>query len=183
MARPPQLAPTEVLAESKPHGVRLKYMAGCRCMRCRAANARYESEKQTRRKMGLGNGLVSAKRAQAHIIRLSKLGIGRRMVSDASGVGITTIQKVRSGIKTQIRANTERAILAVTSDAAADGAYIPARETWAKINWLLQEGFTKTQINQRALGNKSKGLKLRKDRILAVNALKIEKFYNLIRAE
>lgn len=54
--RPPSLAPAHVLAATKQHGTRIRYMGGCRCLPCRAANSRYECERQARRNLGLANG-------------------------------------------------------------------------------------------------------------------------------
>ena len=45
-----------VLSIDKPHGTRLKYMGGCKCMLCRAANSRYETERKlTPARMATGN--------------------------------------------------------------------------------------------------------------------------------
>lgn len=53
---PSGLAHIVVLAASKPHGVRLRYMAGCRCLKCRMANSNYETMRARARKAGDWNG-------------------------------------------------------------------------------------------------------------------------------
>ena len=60
------------LSATKPHGTRLKYMGGCKCMLCRAANSRYETERAVARKNGDWNGIVDARAARRHILKLSK---------------------------------------------------------------------------------------------------------------
>ena len=60
MGRPSTLRSAVELAAGKPHGTRIRYVGGCRCLPCRAANSRYESERQAARKLGDWNGLVDA---------------------------------------------------------------------------------------------------------------------------
>lgn len=55
------LKPVAELAEQRSHGDRLKYLAGCRCVPCRAANSRYEVARAAARKAGDWNGLVPAR--------------------------------------------------------------------------------------------------------------------------
>jgi hypothetical protein len=56
--QPKGLRDIAVLAEKKSHGTRIKYMAGCRCLICRAANSNYECARAKARKNGQWNGLV-----------------------------------------------------------------------------------------------------------------------------
>jgi hypothetical protein len=74
------------LSATKPHGTRLKYMGGCKCMLCRAANSRYETERAVARKNGDWNGIVDARAARRHILKLSKAGVGYKSVADAASV-------------------------------------------------------------------------------------------------
>jgi len=84
-----------VLSIDKPHGTRLKYMGGCKCMLCRAANSRYEAERGVARKNGDWNGIVDARAARRHILKLSKAGVGYKSVADAASVAHTVV--ARSG--------------------------------------------------------------------------------------
>ena len=111
------------------HGTRGRYMAGCKCMLCRAANSRYSCFRAAEQRAGRGNGLVSAARARRHLSKLSAAGVGRRAVSDVTGLSHTRVVLIRTGQQKKIRRLTEQKILAVTIEAAADGAYIPAAET------------------------------------------------------
>jgi hypothetical protein len=168
------------LAADRPHGDRLRYMAGCRCKECRAANTAYETQRALARKAGDWNGVVSAARARSHIAVLSAAGVGRRQVSDASGVGDTTLSKIIAGDKTQIRARTERAILAVTTGAAADHALVDARATWVLLHELLATGYTRTQLAHE-LGNKTHALQIGKHWVTVRNAFDVQRMHQRLR--
>lgn len=130
-----------VLAANKPHGSRIRYMAGCRCDECRRANTDYEKDRQIARKNGEWNGIVPAARARRHLSRLSRLGVGRRAVQAATDIADSILVMIRNGARKNIRAQTERLILAVTPAAAGDRALIDAAPTWVLINELLGSGF------------------------------------------
>ena len=145
------LKPAAQLAADKPHGMRLKYVAGCRCDLCRRANANWQRNRLQAKKQGDWNGIVSAEKARQHLAMLSAAGVGRRTVEDASGVSDTILALIKSGGRVRIRARTERQILAVTPAAAADGAKVSAEPTLRRIDELLALGYTKTFI-ARQLG-------------------------------
>ncbi len=180
--RPKYLPSVDALAAGKPHGIRLKYQSGCRCLLCRAANSRYESERARARAAGGWNGLVPAKAAKKHILRLSRQGVGRRALSAACDVPSSVIQLIRSGDRTQIRKRTEERILAVSRLAVSDAAVVPAAETWRQINALLQEGFTEPGLASR-LGLKSHRLRFGKQRLLARTAVRVDRLYRLLMKE
>lgn len=96
------------------HGTRARYVCGCRCMLCRAANSRYETMRAAERRAGRSNHLVSSAPSRRHLIRLSKAGVGRRAVSDVTGIGCTCLAEIRGGRKLKVRAQTEQKILAVS---------------------------------------------------------------------
>jgi len=173
--RPATLPPVELLGANKPHGTRLRYMAGCRCLPCRAANSNYETMRAARRRMGLGNGLVSARRARRHVLQLSRAGVGYKTVAAVARVSNSVMFKIRQGIREQIRALTEKRILEVTSNDVRGSALIPAKPTWNKLNWLLEEGFTRTELARR-LGSNAKvpALQVKKDVVTATTAKKVE---------
>ena len=171
-------------AAQGPCGTRAKYIgAHCRCMLCRAANSRYQTERERLKKEGKGNPLVSAASARRHILSLSGLGVGRRAIADACDLRADTIHRIRTRAKKHIRKSTERAILSVTKDAVADRALIPASPTWWRIRVLLHEGFSRRELARR-LGSKAKvpALQLRTTRITARNANKVEKLYRIVMA-
>lgn len=170
------LKPIEVLVSDKPHGCRLRYLAGCRCNECRKANSVYENERQKARRKGDWNGIVSAENARRHILKLSKLGVGRKAVAAATDISETIISGIRSGKKKHIRARTERLILAVTKEMASDQALVSAKETWRLINELLKEGYTIAHL-ANGLGYKTPALQIGKHRITVRNAHRVKVLY------
>ncbi|KKK49083.1 hypothetical protein LCGC14_3138630 [marine sediment metagenome] len=159
----------------KEHGTRLRYMAGCHCFYCRRANSDYERERIRARANGDWNGLVPAKKARAHMRKLSRLGVGRRAVGAATDVADSVLVKINNGERIQIRARTERLILAVSIAHASDGAYVDARTTWKQIRQLLREGFTKIRIAE-AIGQQ-RALQLGRLRVTARHAGAIDRLW------
>jgi hypothetical protein len=170
------LRPVAELAQDRPHGDRLRYLAGCKCFQCRRANSAYEAARKVARKAGDWNGIVAAENARAHLAALSAVGVGRRAVGDACDVSDTILSAIISGRKTQIRARTERAILAVTETAAADRALIPAAETWRYLDSLIADGYSKADL-ARYLGYKMPALQLSRDQVTVRNAYDVQRLY------
>lgn len=175
------LKPAAELAANRDHGDRLRYLGGCRCNDCRRANTAYECARAKARKEGDWNGNVSAAKARRHLLALSEQGIGRRAVQAVTDIGSSVLQEIRSGAKKKIRARTERKILAVTKEMASDHALIPAADTWALINKLIAEGYTKAQLAE-LLGYSNQALQFRRDQITVINAHEIRKLYNKLEA-
>ncbi len=166
------------MAHNKPHGTRLKYQSGCRCLVCRAANARYAIERLRARSSGDWNGLVRADTARRHILRLSRQGVGRQAFAAASDVAASVIIRVRSRRQNHIQKQTEDKILSANEKAGSDAALVRARGTWRQINSLLGEGFTKAELARR-LGYKSRSLQFGKRWVLARTAARVDRFYRL----
>lgn len=182
MARPAGL-PDRAHFEAMPCGSRAKYIgARCRCMLCRAANSRYQSERARAIKAGEDNPLVSAFAARAHLLWLSRRGVGRRAVAAACDIGPTTLQQISAGEKLTCRKATERRILAVTVDAVSDHGLVSAKRAHKRIAVLLDEGFSKADIARR-LGYKVPALQLNAKRVIAKNAVKVERLYQQVMAE
>jgi transcriptional regulator with XRE-family HTH domain len=180
--RPSHLKSAAILSADKPHGTRVKYMGGCKCMLCRAANSRYQTEREAAKKAGDWNGIVEAKRARRHLQRLSLQGVGRRAVADACDVGLTILSEIRTGKRLRIRRRTERAILGVTADAVSGGALVDADPTWKQINKLLEEGFTRAEIARR-LGLDSPRIQFNRFEVTARTKMRVDRFYRTIMAE
>lgn len=170
------------LAQTRTHGDRLKYKAGCRCTPCRAANSRYETERAQIRKRRGPNNIVSAGRTRQRLQALSRKGIGTRTIADATGVGRTILTGIKTGKRKNVRRYTEQAVLALRpADILPDSALVDAQPTWTRINWLLKEGFTKRELAKR-LGYKSPALQINRDTVTAKTELRIKLFYKAIRA-
>lgn len=99
-------------------------------------------------------GLVSAERARAHLLELQAAGVGKLAVRDACDVPASMLHDIRRGAKARIRVETEARILAVDVGAIADGAIVPAAETWRLLNELLGLGIPKYKL-ARVLGSKA----------------------------
>lgn len=163
-------------AAGRPCGTRAKYVSGCRCMVCRAANSRYQTEREQRKREGEGNPLTDAAPAREHIRALSKKGIGYKTVAEYSGVGKSTLFQVMTGKKRQVRKATLEAVLAVDAKCFSAGTLVKAGETWRRINWMLEEGFTKSQLAER-LGAKTRALQIKKGKVTGKTAVKVERLY------
>jgi hypothetical protein len=178
------LKPVAELAADRGHGDRLRYRAGCRCFSCRRANTAYEAARKLARASGEGNGIVPAAKARAHLKALSAQGVGRRSVRAACDVANTVLADIVSGRKTNIRAATERAILAVTAAAAGDGALVPAKATWKMLDQLIADGYTRTYLATK-LGSKSKvpALQLKRDFVTVRSAYLVERLFEQLKCE
>lgn len=164
------------LAVNVDHGVRIRYVAGCRCFKCRRSNSDYERGRIAARICGDWNGIVPAARARRRLTKLRSAGIGRRAVRAATDIGDTVLQEIITGKKKNIRARTERLILAVTNAAAFDGAYVSAARTWNQINQLRREGFTKRRISAE-IGKGGRCLQFGKKRITVRNAAAVDRMW------
>lgn len=176
------LKPITELARQRPHGDRLRYMAGCRCPACRGANTAYERMRARARKAGQGNPLVPADEARAHLNALSAAGVGRNTVAQVTDISTAIVQMIAAGTRERIRAATARKILAVTPDCRADGAHIDAGPTWALIGALLKAGDTKLSI-ARGIGQKGSGLQLSRELVTVRNAEKVRRHHDRRMAE
>jgi len=170
------LRPASELAENRPHGDRLRYIGGCRCDACRAANTAYERSRNAARAAGDWNGIVSADKARRHIKKLSKLGVGRRAVAAATDISDTILFEIRSGTRKNIRARTERLILAVTTDVRGEAFLVPAGPTWALIDELIAAGHTKSEI-ALGIGRKTPALQLDKTTITLRNEAAVKRLH------
>jgi hypothetical protein len=159
------------LADGRPHGTRLRYLAGCKCFQCRRANSDYERQRQAARLAGDWNGIVDAAPARRHMAALSRAGVGRRAVRAATDVADTVLQDIRAGRRLRIRARTERKIMAVTAAARSDHSLVPAKKTWRLITELLHDGYSKRQLAKR-LGY-ADALQFSRDRVTAKNELRV----------
>lgn len=170
------LADRGLRTDTLAHGRRARYVAGCRCDLCRTANRNYARRRLHERRAGDWNGLVDAGAARAHLVKLSRQGVGRRAVAAATDVALRVISDVRSGRKARIRARTERKILAVTPACASDGAYVKAGRTQRLIDLLLDEGYTKAELARR-MGYATPALQFRPHRMTARNVARVEALY------
>lgn len=181
MSRPADLPFTEHF-QQMPCGSRAKYSgAGCRCLLCRAANSRYETMRAAARKRGEWNGLVAADRVRAHLLALSKAGIGYKSVAAAADVSRTSLMEIRAGRKLHLRRQAERRILDVDESCVADGALVDARRAQRLLSRLQAEGYPALRL-VRFLGMKASGLQFGRRRMTARNVQRVERLYRELMA-
>jgi len=174
----------KITCERKPHGTRLRYVSGCKCMLCRAANSRYECDRAKARNEGDWNGIVDAGTAREFLLRLARKGIGRRSVGAATGISDTILFQIRNGTRRRIRARTERLILQVDESARGDKTLVPGKRAWKILDELLNRGYSKTQL-AAWLGSKARIPALQINRpglITARSESRVERLYTLINA-
>ena len=140
-------APTKgyVQEAARAHGDRLRYKAGCRCDRCCEANTQYAKERQQARSTGQWNGIVSAEPARAHLCALAKHGLSRSEICEVTHLSHESFNEISTGGQANIRASTERQILAISKE-APDQSYVDAKASCALIDLMIESGFTKQRI-------------------------------------
>lgn len=164
-----------------PHGRRARYVAGCRCLLCRAANSRYQVELDRRHAAGDTNPLVSAEPARLHLLALSAKNVGYKSAADAAGVSRSGCRGIVSGRRKQCRKSTLEAILAVDAGARSGGALVAAGPTWKLLHELIGRGYTRAWIAQQ-LGAKKPALQIHKGWITAETEARVRRLYNLLNA-
>ena len=174
------LRPVAELAAGRPHGDRLRYLAGCRCADCRRSNTEYERGRAAARKAGEWNGIVPAERTRAHIASLALAGVGRRQVADASGVAESIVVGIARGDRKNVRAATERAILGVNGQAIADRALIDAGPTWQLLDELVATGYSKAHL-ARELGHSSPAIQIRRTQCTVRTAYDVQRLHQRLR--
>jgi len=122
--------------------------------------------------------MVSPDRAIAHILELSRHGVGYKSVAKAAGLSKTCIAEFLYGGKEHIRGRTERKILRVTRAAMSQAAFLPAQPFWKLINDLRRRfGYSKAEVAQLLLGSHAKALQLNPYRITVKNAFKVMRLH------
>jgi len=131
------------------------------------------------------NGLVSARAAQKHLLRMRRKGIGYKTIADAAGVSRSLCQELVTGKVKQVRVQTERRILATDEGARTEGCRVPAETTKRLIGQILARGFTQTWVS-RQLGCQvyvfSKRAWAHRKTVKTVTAVKVEKLWRRVKA-
>ena len=101
-----------------------RYVQGCRCDACRAANRAYE---RSTRLYGFQSSFVDAKPVRAHIAKLLASGYTKREICRASGVSRTTLRAImeyhhRTGKPvSKVNASAAKKILAINGRRSLKG--------------------------------------------------------------
>lgn len=147
------------------HGTRAKYVAEkCRCPECREASRVYERAR-IRRKLYGRDPWVNASRARRHVRRLMASGVGQndgvgwRRIAEVAGVSPSAVSKLIYGgpgkrkPSRRIHQDTERKLLSVTRENAAEGSTTDAAETWVLVEEIVAYF---NSLNYRGYGGKAK---------------------------
>jgi hypothetical protein len=182
--RPADLPSVQQLGARKPHGHKMRYMAGCRCRKCRAANAAYEQELTKNRRLHGPNDLVATTRVYRHLKYLQQFGMGHKTVARHAKVGKTVLAEILWYGKKLMRRRAEMRVLAVQStlDTLPRNRNIPAVDTITKIRHLIRWGYPKALINRDALGLQGAGLQIhslkgKTGTVTVKSAVKIRDFF------
>lgn len=169
-------------AARRPHATHARYVAGCKCMLCRAAHSRYNLERQRLKKDGGWNGLVPTTKARNHILELQAQGVGYKAIAAASSISSNIVFGILKGSRPRMRANAEQRLLGVDRSAVSDGALVDSKNALALIQELLRDGYSRAQL-ARWMAYKVPKLQwmYRKPCVLtARTAMRIERLYRMI---
>lgn len=138
---------------------------GCRCDECRAASSAYNRALKRR----VVPTTVDAEPVREHLRELGRAGVGLKQITRLTGVSGGALAKIIYGTPRadgtrrpparRVRVETRDRLLAVKPSDQADGAWVPAKETWRHVETLLGRGWTKAAIAAR-LGQTSGRLQL-----------------------
>jgi hypothetical protein len=151
---------------------------GCRCEPCTVANRVYARElDRHHRRVAYGIEepvvrLVDATETREHLLWLRSFGVGKRTVHKLTGISTTTLWEIAKGDTLKVLPDTETKILGLWRDTRNNAMIVDAGQTWKRITWLQQQGWSKARI-ARELGL-SKQLQLRRDRITYATEQRIE---------
>lgn len=133
---------------------------GCRCTPCRDAQAtdlRNYRQRKARESWGATEStMVDAEPARAHVRALMAEGVGRERIANVSGVGGGSVAALLYGRpadgqrpSARIHRKTADKLLAVTSEAVADGARINATGTKRRLQALIAVGWSGSELMRR----------------------------------
>lgn len=188
--RPDDLPSIQQLATGKPHGHKMRYVAGCRCWRCKRGNREYENKIRENRRLHGPNDLVPVDRTRTFLQKMQAVGIGYMTIARHVGVGKTALGEILWAGKTthiQIRRRTETKVLAYqpSLDTMPQNLNVPAEETIRKLCQLVLWGYPKALINRDGLGHENSGLQIGRARsptVTVKTAIKIRDFYAAVEA-
>ena len=102
MISPKDVASIHLQFAEAPHGTRQRYLGGCRCVPCRAANSRYSSERAAAQRAGDWRGFAPATLVLGHIRKLGRRGVRYKAVAEAAGIARSTMAMILTGERVQI---------------------------------------------------------------------------------
>ncbi|HLZ49253.1 MAG TPA: hypothetical protein VKP61_00745 [Candidatus Acidoferrum sp.] len=189
--RPHDLPTREQLGRRRPHGHMLRYLAGCRCSRCRRGNRLYKKKLDANKRRFGPNDLIPVDRVRAFLLDMQKQGIGYKTIAKAVGIGKTGLGiLIWPGKETKnfIRRRTAAKVLSYvpTLDNLPKSNCVPAEETVSRIRQLEHWGHPRTLIVHEALKNASDGLQIHaahgkgKFVVMVRTAIRIRDFFDQV---
>jgi transcriptional regulator with XRE-family HTH domain len=177
----------------RPHGYARYRLDQCRCYVCGLARSLYDERRTKMLTAGTWRPFVPIEATREHVLLLGELGFGHRQIARLAGVDRKLVRDIASGYRhdpgrgnpplRKIRAQSAAAILAVPADQlqAAARASIDSTLTWARIDALLEAGWTRGQIAQEALGAKYPALQLKRgQRVSVANARNVKAYFDRV---
>ncbi len=142
------------------HGTRAAYVQDrCGCGPCTAANTEAERRRAKAIVYGTWRGLMDAAAVRAHVQSLREQGLSLKRIAELSGVGQGTLSALVYGEPsrgrpplTQVRADTQRRLLAVRFQpaAVAPGRRLDATGTRRRLQALATLGWSVTSLAARS---------------------------------
>lgn len=172
------------------HGTRTAYTHHkCRCDDCRRANREYNLIRDRKaRNIAYGFELpdpsiyVDATEVRAHLVWLSERGIGRRTVSDLTGVSISSILAIKTGKRRKCLRRSAELIMAVNLSQRPSNAHIDATRSLNQVADLVARGWKKRKIAQILTGNEGALSLQLNDRITVHHAEVIDRLWRQVMA-
>lgn len=186
MSRPVDLAPVDQLGAKRPHGHKMRYMAGCRCAKCRRGNAEYKRKMNEDRKKFGPNDLVPADAVRAHVCWLRSFGMGPKTIGKVAGVAKTSLREILYDGRSHMRRRSANRVLAVqpTLDNLPRTAKVQASDTLHKIKQLVNWGVPQLVIARDALRNSNPlqipALKGRTETVCVKTAIAIRDYFHRV---
>ena len=145
------------------HGLTRYKKERCRCDTCTEAQ-RTQSRREYERRITGQHARIDALYTRRHLQKLSRAGVGAKRIEQLAGVGHTAQWLIRTGKRTRVMRETEKAILSLNPTdptLLANGTFVDATPLHRAVERLVNEyGWTKTAINRQILGAKSDGIQI-----------------------
>ncbi|MEU2603222.1 helix-turn-helix domain-containing protein [Streptomyces albus] len=133
-----------------PHGTRARYLRGCHCDACRAANYRYLTRYRLDRERGTRRR-VDAEAPRRHAQTLYDAGWTTNQIAEAAGCAPTAISRILRGAHATIRADIAARIFAARpSLRTVHVGFVPAIGTIRRIQALMVLGHPLASIAEHA---------------------------------
>jgi hypothetical protein len=123
---------------------------------------------------------VSAELAREHLLRLRGAQVGKRAVSECTGIAAQVLMSIANGTRRRIRRSTEEKIMRTSAAGRAGGSSVCGKETTRLIDEMLDAGYSIKSLAAR-LGYKYPEIQFHGHAfITATNAMRVEKLHTIL---